>query len=297
MEQTLDNVEYIFVDDNSPDASIEIFKRTVAQYPKRTPNVKIIKHQHNQGVSDSRATGLSEALGEYVFFCDSDDLLDRRMLQMMYETCKVGNFDMAYCDIKFLEDSNGQETIFHYNCEPHKELLIKHLIRMRALGLGGSLWTKFFKRELLDGVCYLRNQLLEDRPIILQAMLKAHTFGYVQEPLYIYRQHEASVLHQRGCCEREYKRICDAKENVALMVDLLKTYDCYRQYAKDVIYTKLVVQSWCEDRMMNIDKRCFRTLWRQNYPELLREVLFQSDLNLRSRLSYIRKWLRYNLKK
>lgn len=44
-EQTLDDIEYIFVDDCSPDKSIEILNAVIADYPQKIPYIKIIQHK------------------------------------------------------------------------------------------------------------------------------------------------------------------------------------------------------------------------------------------------------------
>lgn len=52
--QTLNELEYIFVDDCSSDSSIEVMKNTLALYPERYEQVRIIRHDKNQGVSQAR---------------------------------------------------------------------------------------------------------------------------------------------------------------------------------------------------------------------------------------------------
>ena len=47
-EQTLNNIEYIFVDDATPDKSIEILTNVLERYPQRKPQVTIIRHARNQ---------------------------------------------------------------------------------------------------------------------------------------------------------------------------------------------------------------------------------------------------------
>lgn len=70
--QTLKEVEYIFVDDATPDDSIEILEACIVRYPERKEQVRILKHEQNQGLPTARNTGLAVATGEYVFHCDSD---------------------------------------------------------------------------------------------------------------------------------------------------------------------------------------------------------------------------------
>ena len=72
-EQTIDDVEYIFVDDCTSDRSIEILTATLAEYPRRIPQVKIIHHDKNRGLVASRNTALRVATGDFIIHCDSDD--------------------------------------------------------------------------------------------------------------------------------------------------------------------------------------------------------------------------------
>lgn len=84
MEQTMDNVEYIFVDDASPDNSIQILQKVLADYPNRRDNVRILTHAENKGLPAARNTGLAVATGEYIFHCDSDDFVEPDMLEQLY---------------------------------------------------------------------------------------------------------------------------------------------------------------------------------------------------------------------
>ena len=60
MEQTLTDVEYIFVDDASPDDSINVLHQVLANYPDRCDYVKILTHTENKGLPAARNTGLSD---------------------------------------------------------------------------------------------------------------------------------------------------------------------------------------------------------------------------------------------
>ena len=73
MQQTLEDVEYIFVDDATPDKSMEVLSTVLAKYPHREEQIHIIHHKKNQGLPAARNSGLRIATGEYVFHCDSDD--------------------------------------------------------------------------------------------------------------------------------------------------------------------------------------------------------------------------------
>ena len=74
--QPIKDVEFVFVDDNSPDKSVDIINNVLAEYPHRKEHVKIIRHQINCGVAYARNTGLENASGSYIAFVDSDDYLE-----------------------------------------------------------------------------------------------------------------------------------------------------------------------------------------------------------------------------
>ena len=62
-EQTLDRIQYVIVDDCTPDNSINILKSIIEDYPGREKDVTIIKHQMNTGQSGAGFDGLKAAGG------------------------------------------------------------------------------------------------------------------------------------------------------------------------------------------------------------------------------------------
>jgi glycosyltransferase len=91
LKQDLESFEVILVNDGSNDSTSEILEQYNAN-----PRV-IIFHQVNMGVSAARNVGLSHASGEYVFFLDSDDVLDDGMLYKMYQFAKKNKIDLLSC--------------------------------------------------------------------------------------------------------------------------------------------------------------------------------------------------------
>lgn len=96
-EQTLDNIEYIFVDDCSPDNSLAVLNHTLAEYPNRANQTRIISHVHNRGVAAARQTGLDHASGEYTIHCDSDDWVEPNMYETLYNEAISKNADIVIC--------------------------------------------------------------------------------------------------------------------------------------------------------------------------------------------------------
>ena len=87
-EQTLYDIEYVFVNDDTPDNSVTILENVIENYPTRKPFIKIINLERNGGVSNARRIGIENATGEYVIHADSDDWVDKDMYERLYLKAK-----------------------------------------------------------------------------------------------------------------------------------------------------------------------------------------------------------------
>lgn len=93
-EQTLDNIEYIFVNDCSPDESITVLRQTIEEYPNRKLYIKIIDMPVNSKQAKARSFGLKVATGEYVIHCDPDDWVDLNYYEALYKEAKTNDLDV-----------------------------------------------------------------------------------------------------------------------------------------------------------------------------------------------------------
>ena len=107
MQQTLDEVEYIFVNDATPDESMDVLKSTLQQYPERLQQVKILTHEINKGLPEARNTGLKIATGKYIYHCDSDDFMEPDTLKQLYETAERENADYVWCDYFIVQENEN----------------------------------------------------------------------------------------------------------------------------------------------------------------------------------------------
>lgn len=79
--QTLREIEVLVVDDGSADSTPEILR----EYSEKYPFIRAIR-QENAGVAAARNRGIQEAAGEYLYFLDSDDLIEPDALEQLYQT-------------------------------------------------------------------------------------------------------------------------------------------------------------------------------------------------------------------
>lgn len=108
--QTLKELEIILIDDGSTDGSRGI----IEEYAKRDARIRWYA-QPNQGLSVARNRGLLHATGKYIYFMDSDDILDTQALRRCHDLCEKRELDFIFFDAKPLTESADSQNIPNYD--------------------------------------------------------------------------------------------------------------------------------------------------------------------------------------
>ncbi len=143
LSQTLDDVEFIFVDDATPDRSMELLQQCIERHPHRKGQVKVLHHERNRGLPAARNTGLAAAEGEYVFHCDSDDFVEPDMLEVLYGVAQERNADIVWCDW-YLSFEHSER----YMKQPDYATPLDALKAMLAGQMKFNVWNKLVRRNL-----------------------------------------------------------------------------------------------------------------------------------------------------
>lgn len=194
MEQTYDNIEYVFVDDCTSDNSIKILNEVINRYPTRRKNVQVIKHKINRGLAAARNTALESSTGEYIFHVDSDDWIHPNCITKLVERAVETNADIVdsgYVDVHLGNTKSVIPEIYSEN----------KYIKVLLAGIGISsnrIWGRLIKRSLyfdhnikaIDGVNYG-----EDYSVITRLLYYGKR-SYVNDLLYYYNHlNENSYMH------------------------------------------------------------------------------------------------------
>lgn len=193
-EQTLtEKVEFIFVNDCTPDNSIIILQNTIEKYPKIKEQVKIINNPVNSGQSPSRNNGIKASKGEYIICLDSDDWVEPTMLEDMYNKAITENCDVVIVD--YFVNTNKKQICISQKPEKLDGLNCANQILNNTLH--GSWGNKLFKRNLVVNSNIIEPQLgmnmMEDLMVTTQLLLHAKKVGYVDKAYYHYFLNTSSV--------------------------------------------------------------------------------------------------------
>lgn len=93
--QTFRDYQLILVDDGSTDESGSLCDEWAARDPQC-----LVIHQKNKGLSGARNAGLEKAVGEYIAFVDTDDLILPRYLELLYNACLTTGAKMSICAVE-----------------------------------------------------------------------------------------------------------------------------------------------------------------------------------------------------
>lgn len=190
--QTLDSLQFIFVDDGSNDGSLEIIKKILSEYPNRLAQVSFLIHEENKGVGAARQAGLAQSHGEYVTHCDSDDWVEPDTYRLLYERAVSEDADIVTCAY-FIESEDGSTIKIVPSIQgDSKELTFD--IGPRT----GSLVLKLIRRDLIfknDLQVPRKMKWGEDFCLSLESLLLSRKTVCVNIPLYHYVQHKDSLTH------------------------------------------------------------------------------------------------------
>lgn len=237
-EQTLDNIEYIFIDDGSTDSSIFILENILRRYSYKENDVKIVHHNRNKGLPSARNTGLKYSQGEYIYHCDSDDYLEKDMLEQLYNTAYETDADMVWCDfyMDFKDDTKYCSVITAGN---DKITLLK-----KYISYGWNVvWNTLVKRNIyIDNNLhsYKEYNFCEDYGLMVRAMFFANSYAYVKQALYHYnRANTNSLVNTQLGKSKIKKTFHDELAINLLIVDFFKQHNLYTKLEKELSWRVL----------------------------------------------------------
>ena len=180
-------VEFLFVNDGSPDNSREI----ILKYAEQDPRIKLIDKE-NGGCASARQKGLECARGRYVGFVDPDDFVAPDMFRQLLGRAMLGSYEVCYCGYNEYYDSNKRtkqipDTLGGAygwgTC--NKDEIQKLLMYLRV-----AIWRGIYRRDMLtrSKISFCTElRRFDDLPFMIEVFAQAKSVVAIQQYLYYYR--------------------------------------------------------------------------------------------------------------
>lgn len=235
--------EVIVIDDGSTNETPSI----LSEYAQINPCIRIVT-QNNHGVSFSRNRGIEEAIGDYIVFCDADDMIDLDLLFTTVEYAEANAADYVLSSYhKIIDNEDNIINIKHIdsqNCL--KQLLCEP-------NLYGTVWAKVFKRDFL-----IRNNVRfdsnlthgEDSIFIIDCLIKAPVIGICDNAFYSYYVNLSSAAKSNAMAVDNYiKMMRSGRDRIGLFYEDLKPYySCFCCINLLIIMVNYIFPKGCKYR-------------------------------------------------
>ncbi|MGO5315120.1 glycosyltransferase [Bilifractor sp. LCP21S3_A7] len=212
--QSYNNLEIIVVDDGSTDNSIQKIKQI------KDNRIKIF-HKENGGLSSARNFGLKKAIGEYIFFLDGDDYLDKNAINNLVIVSSINDVDIVQGEACYYY-SNG-----YYKIDKIKEGVIENDITLeyfKTKNFKTYVWNKLYSHKFIKGLKFQEKMTNEDIAFSYDVCLKKPRVINLNKVIYFYVQRENSIVHNKKLSEK--LKVLEAHDYV-----ISRTDDKYKRYA------------------------------------------------------------------
>lgn len=191
LSQNYKNIEIILVDDGSPDNCPKICD----DFKKKDSRIKVI-HKTNGGLSSARLAGFEEALGEYILFIDSDDYIEKDMVEKLVCSINKNNADLAICGYCTQIEQNSIKNLLPYDKETlqgYQQITNEYILPLignvkNNINLPGFLWIRLLKKSLIDNSFFVSENEYFAEDIIFDLLYSDNIkkISIVNLPLYHY---------------------------------------------------------------------------------------------------------------
>ncbi len=205
IKQSYANIELVLVNDGSTDNSGAICEK----YAMADKRIQIIS-QKNSGPAGARNAGVRNAVGEFIFFLDADDLIEKDAFEILMAEYGKSFPDLVICNFKKIENDGRivkQNAIFCPGCAPLEDKIreldredianyVRHFLNYPSNHLISYCWARLYKADIIKKYDIIANEsmrLFEDYIFNLEYLSHINKAIFVNRDLYTYTMHNAHV--------------------------------------------------------------------------------------------------------
>ena len=278
--QTLRDVEFVIVDDCSPDRSMEVLTKILDnEFPERREQVRIIRNERNSGQAYSRRRGIDNCTGKYTIHCDSDDWMELNMLERMYQEAEKYEADAVVCG--WFRDDRLVESKYTVPGKNLRDYIVGDMVRVGEMQ---SLWRYMVKRQLYRNDIDLPiSDQGEDHAILVQLAYFSKSIYCIKDHLYHWRTNMSSITNNPSP-QGVLRRFEGACANTRLVQSFFVGKGEEKNFARQLTALKLYSMFYLRPLLRKgeaID------IWRNEFPEIKGKVLSNKHIKFAHKLEYL----------
>lgn len=185
-QTSLEDIEFIFVNDCTQDNSMYILHKVIAEFPDLECKITILEHKENKGLAGARQTALNHATGDYVLTVDADDWIELDTFRIFKDYLKDTDIDILTYDF-YVEYANKRRI----EKQETQEVGLECLEQLLEGKIHGGTCFKLIKREIFvaNNIHYYEGlNMFEDISVIFRVFYYSNKIVKINKPLYHYFQ-------------------------------------------------------------------------------------------------------------
>lgn len=277
LNQTFKDIEVICVDDGSTDSSLIL----LSSFAKKDSRVHVY-HQENQGGGNARNFALTKAVGKYIYFMDSDDILYEQALERCYNACESNNVDFLIfkaINYKVSTDEYFETEYFSmnhlYNFVGDKVFNIEDIGEL-IFNISATPWGKLYNRDFVmhTGAQFAEGISFHDNKFFWDMLFNSKRVIFLNEIFYVRRLHSSSLI---GSKNKGYFNIFIAFDQI---FTIFKKYDKFNTFKSKLYNWKLDILFFRYVMIHKEFKQEFYERLKDEYWRMSREVGFDDFSNI-----------------
>ena len=230
INQTLKSIEIICVDAGSTDGTLEL----INNYAQKDSRIKIF-HSDKKSYGYQMNIGISNAQGDYIGIVETDDFIDEKMYETLYDLTDNGSVDIAKVNFFHFYDESSKRIDSSKKNLPEKPFTIYD--NADILNGHPSIWAAIYKKSFLmeNNITFMEapGGGWVDNPFLFETFLSANTITYKDEPYYYYRElNPSSSTNDMKDLTLPMTRMMDN-------LDVIEQYSCHDEDILAALYVRI----------------------------------------------------------
>ena len=272
--QTYSNIEILIIDDGSTDGSSEICER----YRQNDYRIIYLKKE-NRGAAEARNIGIDSAKGEWITFCDSDDILSPTYIERMLGKAESSGAEIVACgyttDLCLMEaknggnsDDNDVDVVEQTGLRQRSSIINTGIEALEQGKVRQTLWGKLYRKSVFGDIRIPNLSVHEDVAVIYRLYYKASKVVDIPDILYYNRIRRGSLSEHGSVLGVQLGRLPVLKDKMGFFKEKGQT-TLYQMAVKEYVINLLTFIEQADKAGDKEMKRKLKGSFDEIYPEII----------------------------